>query len=601
MSRRDVHPGTRFKPSRLVPAFLFALSAHASDEHPMYSPVEDPDALPEISTTPAAGKMLGDTIWIADWSFDAADGSCDGTGWVKYDNRILNDGSNYWQVTTDYAPPLTGFAAALRKHDLCAPCHGYGESWDYSLVLEYSGPNATLTFTFIGDTEPGFDFLTVEADSLGLSEARVNYSVDPIGTPSALREVLLVQSGANLAPVTVESLALPDYGPNTHEVYIRFNSDGAFDCDDGDYPSALAAAIVVDDVVVTGGIAYSEDFECGDLSCVNSHVHAMNTAPATPFGEWARLYKHITDNDKCTENTTCAWLQTDPARPGDDYFGGVMSFGPGGAVVNIWSDQIIVSPWVSLASTPAAHATILSFRRFPGSRFTTGGIVQGWRVRGRTRVANTDTSTPGDSIDCITPWGHASSFNSLTTFAWVTSIFDATPFFPISSNEVQVSFRVSSWAYLAGAPLLHVVPGPGPFTDRVRIGRRTLTGPVFDIGLDTRFQAQDNFASEVNAITPGEHHSPTTDRFGTCDFRRGADQGAMSLSTQVVSGDSVTTNVLDSRQVGGITSVTWHGAIVTGPHAGKAPPPYTVGANGFFEVTADSARDATGAAVANRW
>ena len=46
-------------------------------------------------------KALQDTIWIADWTFDAPDGSCDDTGWTKIDNRILNDGSNYWYIDTD--------------------------------------------------------------------------------------------------------------------------------------------------------------------------------------------------------------------------------------------------------------------------------------------------------------------------------------------------------------------------------------------------------------------------------------------------------------------------------------------------------------------
>jgi DNA repair protein RecO (recombination protein O) len=39
-------------------------------------------------TLPVAGKVLQDTVWIADWSFDGA--SCNSTGWTKLDNRILN-------------------------------------------------------------------------------------------------------------------------------------------------------------------------------------------------------------------------------------------------------------------------------------------------------------------------------------------------------------------------------------------------------------------------------------------------------------------------------------------------------------------------------
>jgi len=585
-----------------IALILFASVAWAAPkERASFTPIEVDEDVNE-SSADRAGKVLQDTIWIADWSFDPG---CSSTGWVKFDERILNDGSNYWQVTTDYAGAgsgtIGGFAAALRRRDLCIPCEGYSDNWDYSIVLKYSGSTATLAFKYISDSEPGFDFVTVESDSLGLSEARVDYSIDPAGVPSAFRDVLLTDTGDNSAGVTVAPLALTDYGPGVHEVYIRFASDGAFSCDDGDYPSSILAALVVDDIAVTGGIAYTEDFSCGAIGCLNPNVQLLNTAVATPFGEWARLFQHITDNDKCTENTTCAWLWTDPTKIA---FFPDMAFGPGSAIIRDWLDDTIVSPWASLASTPSANGTILSFRRFPGNRFTQGGVVQNWRVRGKLKVANTDTTAPGDSIDCVSPWGHASMFNSLTTFNWVTSIFDATTFYSGASREVQFAFRVSTWRYLTGAPPPATLnTGPGPYTDRVRIGRRILSGPVFDIGLDTRFQGSDNFASTVNTIPGGAHphYSPSIDRFGTCDFRMGTDQGTGLTSTRVVSGDSVTTNVVDSRQAGGITSVKWYGAITTGPHVGKAPAPYTVGANGFFEVTPDSARNSSGVVVANRW
>ena len=531
--------------------------------------------------------------------FDQPGGGCNETGWVKYDNRILNDGSNYWQISSDY--PISGtFAAVLTKHDLCwVQPDGYGNDWDYSMVLKYSGSTATLSFECIHETEAFFDFVKVEGDSLGLSESRVDYSVNPAGTPESFRDELLSFDGLQSTPISVVALALPNYGPGVHEVYIRFVSDGAVSPEDGDQQFLLGAALVVDNVVVTGGTPYTEDFECGNLLCLNFNVQLVNTAPATPFGLWARLFQHITDNDKCTENTTCAWLFTDPTNIAafSD-----MAFGPGSAVIRNWGDQIIVSPWASLASTPAAQGTILSFRRFPGNRFTQGDVVQGWRVRGKTRIANTDTTAPGDSIDCVAPWGHTSQFNSLNVFAWVTNIFDATAFYPSTSREVQFSFRVSDWRILAGGPGPATLnTGPGPYTDRVRIGRRVLSGPVFDIGIDTRFQGSDNFASTVNSILPGQHHSPTTERFGTSDFRMGTDLGTQLQSTRVISGDSITVNVLDARQAGGVTSVKWCGAIVAGPHAGKAPAPYAIGANGFFETTPDSARSSNGTVVANRW
>ena len=179
------------------------------------------------ATTPVAGKALQDTVWIADWSFDAPDGSCTSEGWVPHDNRILNDGSNYWSVNTGYAGAgsgrITGNAAILKKHDLCWVQDGYGNNWDYSLICKYSGATATLAFKFVADTEADFDFIKVECDSLGLSESRVDYNVDPAGVPSAFREEVYSNDGDLNAGVTVAPLMLSDFGPGIHEAYIPFH------------------------------------------------------------------------------------------------------------------------------------------------------------------------------------------------------------------------------------------------------------------------------------------------------------------------------------------------------------------------------------------
>ena len=579
---------TRFSAGAALLAAL-AFAAQAAPAHQEPPTVTEIETL-ESTSAPVAGKVLQDTIWIADWTFDAADGSCDDTGWVRYDARIVNDGTNYWGVTTDYAGAgggrIDNAAAALRKHDLCWGSDGYGNNWDYSIILKYAGSTATLAFKFISDSESGFDFIKVEADLLGLSEARVDYSLRPTDVPATYREELYSSTGNNSAGVTVAALALPDYGPGTHEVYIRFISNGDVSSQDGNYFSTVGAAIVVDEIEISGDLAYKEDFE-GEL---NPNVTFANTDVATPFGEWARLYKHISDNDKCSENTTCAWLWSDPARLASFPD---MGFGPGGAVIRNWLDDIIVSPWADLTIAPGTNTT-LSFRRFGGNRFTSGAIVQNWSVRSKVRIENTDTTTLGDSVDCVTPWGHTSMFNLLNTFAWVTSIFDATPYFDPGSREVQFSFRVSDWGLFSGAPRPATLnPGPGPYLDRVRIGRRVLSGPVFDLGGDTRMQAQDRFVSVLATGSPVPYYVPSTDRFGTCDFSQGEDQNRNS--PMVIPGDSVTVNVLDARLAGGITSVKWYGAIVDGPHTGKSPAPCAVGANGFFEVTA------SGTVVANRW
>jgi hypothetical protein len=542
-------------------------------------------------------RALQDTVWIADWSFDSG-GGCVSTGWTHYDNRILNDGSNYWVVDNRFAGtgPIVNKSALLSKHDICWARDGYGNNWDYSVILKYSGASATLQFDKLSDSDPRADFVTVEADSLGLSEARVNYAVNPKATPEQFRLVLYLTDGLD-GGSTVGPLALPNFGPGTHEVYIRFTSDDAYADEDGQYRTAYNAGLVVDNVAVTGGLAYSENFE----GVLNANVTLVNTAPATPFGEWARLFQHITDNDKCTENTSCAWLFTDPARLA---FAPDMAFGPGQSVIHNWLDDILVSPWVSLASTPSATGTLLSFRTFPGNKFHRGKIVQSWRVRAKTRHDNTDTPAPGDSIDCVSPWVTVDERHpQLTEFEWRTTVLGLSFEFPPDAKQVQVSARVTDWQFLTGdSPPLTLDPGPGPYLDRVRIGRRVLTGPLLEEGTDARSQAQDAFPTVQNALSPGEHFSPDgANRFGTCAFSSAADLGLNGGSSNLITGDSVFIQALDARGAGGLASVKFYGAITSGPHTGKAPAPYTVGANGFFAVTADSARTPSGFVARGKW
>lgn len=547
---------------------------------------EAPDLAPpgrQSGSRSSSRIAAGDTTWIADWSFDSPTG-CDPSGWTHYDNRILNDGSNYWSLLSSFGGTggITGQAAVLRKHDLSWARDGYGNSWDYSIILQYSGPSPTLSFDFLSDSEPSYDFFTVEADSAGASEARVNYAIDPTATPVEFRQVLLIYTGPQAA-ASVTALALPTFGvvSTTHEVYLRFDSDGGYSDEDGLYTSVWNAGLVIDNIGVTGDIAYGEEFE----AALDPHVTLANTAPATPFGDWARLWQHPTDNDNCSENTTCAWIFSDPTLPASSP---EMAFGPGGYVVRNWLDNIIVSPWVSLSTTSDAAVTLLSYRVFQGQNYSASKIVRGWRVRSRVRIDNTDTPTPGDSIDVATPWVHTSSFTNSGSFSWITSVNDMTSYLVAGAREIQVSIRVSDWQYITGAaPPTTLNPGPGPYIDRLRIGRRGLTGPTISL-IPSFGTIQDGFPSARNAIAPGENYSPTTDGFGTVDVAPPfvtITGGTVGLPNNYNTADSLTVTVLDVRQTGSVSVSLW-AAIVAGPHTGKAPPPYTVAGNGFFQAPA---------------
>ena len=536
---------------------------------------------------PVAGKALGDTTWIADadWNFESGM-----QGWQRIDNRIRNDGSNYWYVSSEYngLGNISGNALVLRRTAPCWSRPGYGNNWDYSIVLKYRGPEPRLRFNYLLGSEPQFDYLYIEADSAGVSESLVDYAARPNLVASDYRRQILLKDGYRIGESIDEALPTFEATGTTHEVYIRFSSDSKCSDEDGCPIQTIVAGVVVDGIEIFGGLSYTEQFE----GSINPNISTMNSAPAAPFGEWARLFTHLTDNDKCTENTSNAWILTDPTATA---FFPSMAFGPAAAVIRNWLDDVLVSPWVRVDDP--TNGLILSFREFPGNFFQAGRIMRSYSLRGSYFLSSCVSNWSNDTDRFFGTW------QDLSTFSWVTRTHDLSALAGASFDSVQVRFRVSDWQYIFGAtaPQPHN-PGPGPYIDRVRLGQIDLTGPVISEGQDSRSQAQDTFCDlglprpdlSCSELEPVGIHD-------TSRFSASVDLAA-SYNPYVRLADSiwvVVRNVRGAPQ--GITSVKFYGSIVAGPHAGKAPPPYIVNSNGFFEVTPDSSRNGLGALVADTY
>ena len=577
----------------------------ASQVQELAEPEVEVDLVGDVDgTNPLPQKALQDTIWIADWTHDTG-APCSEAGWTHVDNHILNDGVEFWHIETGFttATGMAGnsFAVGYHGNFCCVDSDGYDNGWYQGIRIHYTDVDGaktpTLSLDYIVDSEAGFDFLNIETDSSCMSFARMNFNTAPNLSPANYRKLRGQADGLNTNG-EFNAVALDEYGAGMHCVYISFFADGGFSPCDGDQPTTVGEGTIVDNIVITDGSGTrTEDFEDGTLDLGT----ALNISDSLPFGTWARLYQHITDNDACVENSSCAWLWTDHTTP-TLFNDPSMAFGPGGYVVRNWLDDIIVSPWVSLVSTPTASGTVLRFRRFPGNFFQTSRITANWSVRGK-------------DADCISNWGHAFQFNSLGVFTWLTLTFDMAPYFDPSAAEIQIRHRVVDFQFISGGGVpVPFVPGPGPYTDHTRIGRRVLTGPVINEGIDSRSQGQDAFATEISPIvTPaGQHFRPTTDRFGACAFSQGTELGINKRSPNLITGDSISVQVLALRPVPGgnvVTSVTFHGAVVAGPHLGKAvpttmataPPPWSVGPNGFFSFAADTVRSAAGTPLANNY
>ncbi|MFQ5600305.1 MAG: hypothetical protein ACE5G2_07100, partial [Candidatus Krumholzibacteriia bacterium] len=237
--------------------------------HQLATPDIDVDVVGDVDgTVPQPQKVLVDTFWIADWTFD--DGApCNESGWVKIDNRILNDGNVYWDINADLGPlgGLSGNAAVCGAHDLCWELSdGYCNDWIQALRIEYSGAGF-LSFDYVVDSEAGYDFIQVSTDSACASFSLVDYGIDPDGTALSFRDVLFSDSGSNFAG-RIDSLAIGDYGTaETHCAFIEFFADGGRAPCDGLVPTTLGVAMAVDNILMEGFTSGAglEDFTSGVL------------------------------------------------------------------------------------------------------------------------------------------------------------------------------------------------------------------------------------------------------------------------------------------------------------------------------------------------
>lgn len=513
-----------------------------------------------------ATRVQSDTTWAPslDWDFEGVGNQ----GWETASN-LVDTQLNLWGVgpTDSTQNPVFGEKHAFLQYRNLNGCWlteepGYGNRWDFAIKVLYHGHAPWVGFTYRLSCDSG-DGLTVEADRGDSCNLRVDYTDPDRRWPWQLREVVAGPIfGTALDPVPLY-VSLPDFG-NTNQVhaaYIRFSSDESVSDEDSLFNSAIDAALTIDNIQVWGDGAqlYTVNFD-GDVldPDIGTSVFLINSGRSTPYGPWARLYTHITDNDLCTENTTRAWLFSDPLHIASF---ADMAFGPGGVVVQWALDDMILSPWIPMSQLSGGRP-VLSFREFPGNWFDRGRIARSWSIRGR---YNNQT--------CTTRWSDEYAgfrngpWQALNEFQWVTRVFDMAPLVNSEWEEFQLRLRVADVRALFGdlPPPNPSNPGPGPYIDRVRIGRLP-AGPFIDIGPDTRFQAQDAFPTVRNAIGPGEHYSPSTNIWGTCAFSMAQDLGS-GTSPNIITGDSIVARV--GSYGGVLTKVSFLYRIMEGPHMGK--------------------------------
>lgn len=309
--------------------------------------VRDPDGIPGNGDEYVEGK------------FESPDGFVPrGLGpsagnWTGVD---LTDRPIYWQVDGFNATNLNANGAgnlaawcgldvddALSANWDSAP--GYGNSWDEVLIFESdpvldpsAGRLVDLDFAYNIDSEPSYDFFTVEYDSAGRWITVWTDTGSNRDSGSGQFEapgVQFAQVGA--APIDFEG---NDYGDGDRvRIRLRFSSDASYSDEDGMFDSD--GAVQVDDIVVgiPGLGSFTEDFQSG-LTISDWRAQKQ------PFaGDFSMLFTDARDIDPCAENRS--------PQLGFIDFGQAPSNGPGttgtvstGGSTSAWWNYGIAGGWV---------------------------------------------------------------------------------------------------------------------------------------------------------------------------------------------------------------------------------------------------------------
>jgi len=268
--------------------------------------VRDPDGVPGSGDEYVEGKFE-DPLGVSPRGLSPNPGD-----WTGVDRT---DQPNYWQVNTFNAENLngngagnnamwSGLEAGIPATAGWSDAPGYGNNWNDVLLYESApladqtvGQTVDLDFFFNYDTEVGFDFVHVEYEVAGTWVGILEIS----GTNKDPVTGVFPSPGVQFSQVATGSIVYAgnDYaGPNGDQIRIRirFESDGAFSDEDGDFVGS--GATQVDDITVTSSLgAEFEDFEGGGPY--------LWTPDKEPFaGNFADVFAGFADIDPCVGNPT---------------------------------------------------------------------------------------------------------------------------------------------------------------------------------------------------------------------------------------------------------------------------------------------------------
>ena len=442
-------------------------------------------------------------------------------GWTTVDRtEPLPEG--YWQISTFNAATLNDNGAGNRaawcgrsaeQAPGWASAPGYGNHW--VAVLEYEsapladpgvGQTVDLDFWFHQDTEPGYDFFSVEFDSAGVwvpvysasGTTRPDPGVDDFPAPGTRfsdvgRPIVFAPNGYSLdGTIRIRMVVRSDY--------VYSDEDGLWD---------TLGAVQLDDVLlVTSQGSWTEDFE-------GPGPHLFEERPASFAGDFARVWARLDDIDPCRSNGTPVvafvddgtpphnapnpdgvsstggsyspqWDYGFPTAPVVNHTGG-LSFGDVALRNEIWSPEIawdLPVPDDDGADVIGAELRYDVWEHLP----LINGVFHVWSVRSQRPDAS------------WSEWRNENFVYYGADPVWTSRRFDVTEYLVVDPQAVQIALGVWDMAELFALPGTDATPAP--VYDNVSLVKYRVAGPV--IAARTRDLPQDGFppSGSIDASTP---------------------------------------------------------------------------------------------------